>query len=215
IATPKNKQTLENKGYKPQPNERLTTKNQYKQQDQQARKTLRETASKAAREENSKIQKKVIYNVANSTNTRNASNIKEYLKKEKEIVKSENTRSVNSSIETLTRDQARQGAQDLLKNGEISLSNLESMIPPDTSSTFIPTSTIKDGAKYEFLLADGQKAIIRWHSPDPIAASKYPGSVSGTRWTGQIKIGNKQLKTDGTWTKNQSLNEVHIPIEGK
>ncbi|RGL29251.1 hypothetical protein DXC69_25205 [Paenibacillus polymyxa] len=97
----------------------------------------------------------------------------------------------------------------------MSLSNLESMIPPDTSNTFYPTSTIKDGAKYEFLLADGQKAIIRWHSPDTIAASKYSGSVSGTRWTAQIKIGNKQLKTDGTWTKNQSLNEVHIPIEGK
>ncbi|SFR23327.1 MULTISPECIES: contractile injection system protein, VgrG/Pvc8 family [unclassified Paenibacillus] len=88
IANPKNNQTLETKGYKPQPNERLTTKNQYKQQDQQARKTLRETASKATREENSKIQKKVIYNVAKSTNTRKSSNIKEYLKKEKEIVKS-------------------------------------------------------------------------------------------------------------------------------
>lgn len=83
IANPKNNQTLETKGYKPQPNERLTTKNQYKQQDQQARKTLRETASKATREENSKIQKKVIYNVAKSTNTRKSSNIKEYLKKEK------------------------------------------------------------------------------------------------------------------------------------
>lgn len=53
------------------------------------------------------------------------------------------------------------------------------------------------------------------HSPDPIAANKYPGSVSGSRWTAQIKIGNKQLKSDGAWTKNQSLNEVHIPIEGK
>ncbi|WP_226888887.1 CdiA family toxin C-terminal domain-containing protein, partial [Paenibacillus polymyxa] len=89
IASQKINQTLETKGYKPQPNERLTTKNQYKQQDQQARKTLREAASKAAREENSQIQKKVIYNVAKSTNTRKASNIKEYLKKEKEIVKSQ------------------------------------------------------------------------------------------------------------------------------
>ncbi|WP_432804084.1 pre-toxin TG domain-containing protein [Bacillus arachidis] len=72
-----------------------------------------------------------------------------------------------------------------------------------------------DGAKYQFTLADGQKAIIRWHAPDPVAASKYPGSASGTRWTAQVKIGNKQLKIDGTWTKNQSLNEVHIPIRGK
>ncbi|MDN4086212.1 CdiA family toxin C-terminal domain-containing protein, partial [Paenibacillus polymyxa] len=89
VASQKINQTLETKGYKPQPNERLTTRNQYKQQDQQARKTLRETASKAAREENSQIQKKVIYNVTKSTNTRKASNIKEYLKKEKEIVKSQ------------------------------------------------------------------------------------------------------------------------------
>ncbi|ERI09031.1 hypothetical protein [Aneurinibacillus aneurinilyticus] len=89
------------------------------------------------------------------------------------------------------------------------------MIPSNVSNTFKPTSTIVAGAKYEFTLADGQKAISRWHSPDSVAASKYPGSVSGTRWTAQIKIGNKQLKTDGTWTKNQSLNEVHIPIKGK
>ncbi|MDQ0497188.1 hypothetical protein [Paenibacillus brasilensis] len=51
---------------------------------------------------------------------------------------------------------------------------------------------------------------------DCYCVSKESGdTVSGTRWTAQIKIGNRQLKTDGTWTKNQSLNEVHIPIEGK
>ncbi|MCR8844071.1 minor capsid protein [Paenibacillus sp. SC116] len=120
-----------------------------------------------------------------------------------------------TSIETLTRDEARQTVQNLLNNGEISLSDLESIIPQGVSSTFVKTTSITDGAKYEFLLADGQKAIIRWHSPDPVAASKYPGAASGTRWTAQIKVGNKQLKTDGTWTKNQSLNEVHVPIEGK
>ncbi|MGC7928068.1 T7SS effector LXG polymorphic toxin, partial [Lysinibacillus sp. VIII_CA] len=119
------------------------------------------------------------------------------------------------NIGNQTRDQARHTAQNQLKNGEISMSNLESMIPSNIPNSFKPTDTITDGAKYEFTLADGQKAIIRWHSPDPIAASKYPGSASGSRWTAQIKIGNKQLKSDGTWTKNQSLNEVHIPIEGK
>ncbi|MEK4130758.1 hypothetical protein NYE67_13820 [Solibacillus sp. FSL W8-0474] len=119
------------------------------------------------------------------------------------------------NIGNKTRDQARHTAQNLLKNGEVSMSNLESMIPSNIPNSFKPTDTITDGAKYEFTLADGQKAIIRWHSPDPVAASKYPGSASGSRWTAQIKIGNKQLKSDGTWTKNQSLNEVHIPIEGK
>ena len=74
---------------------------------------------------------------------------------------------------------------------------------------------VKDGAKYEFYLSDGQKVIIRWHEPDPVAAIKYPGCVSGSRYTAQIKIGKKQLKSTGGWTKNQSLNEVHIPIEGR
>ncbi|SFM60851.1 LXG domain of WXG superfamily protein [Psychrobacillus psychrodurans] len=119
------------------------------------------------------------------------------------------------NIGNQTRDQARHTAQNLLKNGEVSMSNLKSMIPSNIPNSFKPTDTITEGAKYEFILADGQKAIIRWHSPDPIAASKYPGSASGSKWTAQIKIGNKQLKSDGTWTKNQSLNEVHIPIEGK
>ncbi|MCI8410447.1 MAG: hypothetical protein HFJ09_14450 [Lachnospiraceae bacterium] len=97
----------------------------------------------------------------------------------------------------------------------MNLEKLKEIIPKNTPNTFIPTNTIKDGAKYEFVLSDGQKAIIRWHEPDPIAASKYPGCASGSRYTAQIKIGNKQLKTTGEWTKNQSLNEVHIPIEGK
>ena len=119
------------------------------------------------------------------------------------------------NIGNKTRDQARHTAQNLLKNGEVSMSNLESMIPSNIPNSFKPTDTTTDGAKYEFTLADGQKAIIRWHSPDPVAASKYPGSASGSRWAAQIKIGNKQLKSDGTWTKKQYLNEVHISIEGK
>ncbi|PEY37286.1 hypothetical protein CN354_12680 [Bacillus cereus] len=97
----------------------------------------------------------------------------------------------------------------------MSLSDLKSMIPSGIPDSIVPTGTIVDGTKYQFTLADGQKAIIRWHAPDLVAASKYPGSASGTRWTAQVKIGNKQLKIDGTWTKNQSLNEVHIPIRGK
>ncbi|MGP3784619.1 hypothetical protein [Paenibacillus sp. 1A_MP2] len=120
-----------------------------------------------------------------------------------------------SSINGLTRDAARKFAQNLLKNGEIRITHLKSMIPKGIKNTFVKTDTIKVGAKYEFVLADGQKVIIRWHSPDPVAKMRYPGSASGTRWTAQIKIGNKQLKTDGTWTKNQSLDQVHIPIKGK
>lgn len=101
----------------------------------------------------------------------------------------------------------------MIDNGEISIEKLKKLIPPETPNTFKPTETITDGAKYEFVLSDGQKVIIRWHSPDPVAASKYPGCTSGSRYTAQIKIGNKQLKTDGNWTRNQSIDEVHIPIK--
>ncbi|EHD1677215.1 hypothetical protein JR551_002334 [Listeria monocytogenes] len=119
------------------------------------------------------------------------------------------------SVETLNRDQTRIVAENLLENGEVSLKDLGDMIPKGTINTFKSTDTLKQGAKYEFQLADGQKASIRWHEPDPIAALNHPDSVSGTRWTAQIKIGNKQLRIDGKWAKNQSINEVHIPIKEK
>ena len=34
-------------------------------------------------------------------------------------------------------------------------------------------------------------------------------------YTAEIKVGNKQLKVDGGWSKNQSTNDVHVPIKGK
>ncbi|MGX7420756.1 pre-toxin TG domain-containing protein, partial [Carnobacterium gallinarum] len=119
------------------------------------------------------------------------------------------------SVETLNRDQTRTIVENLLDNGEISLKDLQNMIPEGTPNTFKPTDTMKNGAKYEFQLSDGQKAIVRWHEPDPVAAAKFPDSASGSRWTAQIKIGNKQVTIDGLWTKKQNLNEVHVPIQGR
>jgi hypothetical protein len=119
------------------------------------------------------------------------------------------------SVETLNKDQTRIVVENLLENGELSLKDLQNMIPEGTPNTFNPTARIPEGAKYEFVLSDGQKATIRWHGPDSDAAIKYLNSVSGSRWTAQVKIGNKQIKVDGTWTKNQGLNEVHVPIKGK
>jgi RHS repeat-associated protein len=120
----------------------------------------------------------------------------------------------SNRIARLTRDEARDAVQGVLRNGEFGLDDLKSMIPDGVENTFKATDRIKDGQKYVFELADGQKATIRWHAPDPEAAIKYPGSASGTRWTAQIKVGNKSLGADGKWYKNQSLNIVHIPIEG-
>ncbi|MBC1941396.1 hypothetical protein HCJ18_04075 [Listeria seeligeri] len=117
------------------------------------------------------------------------------------------------SVKTLNRDQTRIVVENLLENGELSLKDLQNMIPEGTPNIFNPTARIPEGAKYEFVLSDGQKATVRWHCPDRDAAIKYPNSVSGSRWTAQVKIGNKQIKVDGTWTKNQGLNEVHIPIK--
>ncbi|EAC3096404.1 hypothetical protein CFE90_13395 [Listeria monocytogenes] len=97
----------------------------------------------------------------------------------------------------------------------MSLKDLGDIIPKGTPNTFKTTDTLKNGAKYEFQLADGQKAIIRWHEPDPIAAAKFPGSASGSRWTAQIKIGSKQVTINKGWTKKQNSNEVHIPIKGR
>ncbi|CDM67396.1 Hypothetical protein CM240_0226 [Clostridium bornimense] len=88
----------------------------------------------------------------------------------------------SNSIRDLTRDEARGFVKGLLNdNGEINLESLQAIIPDDVPNTFVPTDTIKDGGKYEFTLADGQKAIIRWHEPDPVAAEKYPGCASGSR----------------------------------
>ncbi|WP_242217405.1 hypothetical protein [Bacillus cereus group sp. BfR-BA-01380] len=123
------------------------------------------------------------YAVEGGGSVRDAGSLKDAYQFMKDKWTGQGTKSINTSMETLTRDDARQAAQNLLQNGEISLSNLESMIPSGVPNTFVKTSSITDGAKYEFLLVDGQKVIIRWHSPDPVAASKYPGSVSGNRWT--------------------------------
>lgn len=116
---------------------------------------------------------------------------------------------------SLTRDEARAEVQQLLINGEVRLEDLRSIIPEGIENTFLPSDRIKEGEKYEFSLVDGQKVIIRWHSPDTKAKELYPESSSGTRWTAQIKIGNKSLGSDGKWYKNQSINAVHIPIKGR
>lgn len=37
----------------------------------------------------------------------------------------------------------------------------------------------------------------------------------GSRYTAEIKVGNKQLKANGGWSRNQAINDVHVPIKGK
>ena len=127
--------------------------------------------------------------------------------------KSSSNYSNGEVFKELSRDDAREVVSNLLDNGEIGIDDLQNLVPNDVPNSFVATDTIKNGAKYEFTLADGQKVTIRWHEPDPVAASKYPGCVSGSRYTAEIKVGNKQLKADGGWSRNQATN-VHVPIKG-
>ncbi|NUU62889.1 hypothetical protein [Paenibacillus agri] len=70
------------------------------------------------------------------------------------------------------------------------------MVLIGATNGFRPSSTIADGYKYNFEI-NGTKVEIKWHSPDANAASRFPGSYSGSEWTSQIKIGNKLLGQDG------------------
>ncbi|MBC1896970.1 hypothetical protein HCA68_04710 [Listeria booriae] len=169
----------------------------------------------------------VLKNIEASKTARASSNFNVYASKEKAVLRdfeeriyevrkdSAGTEIGKHPVGTLNREQTRIVVENLLDNGEISLKDLQNMIPEGTPNTFKPTDTMKIGGKFEFQLSDGQKAIIRWHEPDPVAAAKFPNSTSGSRWTAQIKIGNKQVTVDGLWTKKQNLNEVHIPIQGR
>lgn len=94
--------------------------------------------------------------------------------------KSSSNYSNGEVFKELSRDDAREVVSNLLDNGEIGIDDLQNLVPNDVPNSFVATDTIKNGAKYEFTLADGQKVTIRWHEPDPVAASKYPGCVSGS-----------------------------------
>ncbi|WP_255260043.1 hypothetical protein [Bacillus sp. AFS023182] len=72
----------------------------------------------------------------------------QYVKDTGESLLGSGAKITSNSIETLTRDQARQVAENLLERGEISLSDLKSMIPSGIPDSFVSTGTIVDGAKY-------------------------------------------------------------------
>ncbi|MGO4900144.1 ribonuclease YeeF family protein [Bacillus sp. GM2] len=104
-------------------------------------------------------------------------------------------------------------ATSKLKNGKISVNDLESMIPKGTPNNFKASETIKKGYKYNFEI-DGKKVEVKWHSPDLNAKEKFPDSNSGNMWTAQIKIQKKLLGQDGKLHKKPS-NITHIPVVGE
>ena len=61
--------------------------------------------------------------------------------------------------------------RQLLDGGTVSESSLRSIVPKDTSNTFVPSNTIAEGYKYSFNI-NGTNMEIKWHSPDLNAAAK-------------------------------------------
>jgi len=104
-------------------------------------------------------------------------------------------------------------ARQLIDGDTIPVSNLEAMTPADVPNTFVPSSTIQEGYKYQFDI-NGVPVELKWHSPDLNAYRLYgSSSYSGTRWTAQIKIGDRLLGLDRMFYLKQQGNLTHIPIE--
>lgn len=99
----------------------------------------------------------------------------------------------------------------MLVGGETSEDLLMSIVTKGTPNIFVPTSTIKDGYKYNFSI-NGKKVEIKWHSQGLNAAIKYPGSNYGAGWTAQIKVENKLLTQSGRFVKKPQ-NFTHIPLK--
>lgn len=99
----------------------------------------------------------------------------------------------------------------LVNDGAIDLSSLQSYIPEKMRNSFGPTGRVPAGQKYKFKIGD-TKVLIKWHSPDLKMRSTNHRSNSGRVWTTQIKVGNKYLMTNGSWTRKQKSNRTHIPL---
>ena len=105
----------------------------------------------------------------------------------------------------------QRSAVEALNNGRIHVDDLKRLVPPGSPDNFMPSASITNGSKYNYMIS-GQKVEIKWHSPDVNAATKYPGSNSGSGWTAQIKIGGKLLGQDGKLYRKAS-NLTHIPVD--
>jgi hypothetical protein len=104
-------------------------------------------------------------------------------------------------------------AQKLINNGRINADDLLSFVPGSTIDSFFPSNSIASGFKFQYEL-NGTRMEVKWHSPDSVAAAKFPTSNSGNGWTAQIKIGNKLLGSDGyLYTKPSNI--THIPLDIK
>ena len=118
----------------------------------------------------------------------------------------------NSGSTSLTVYDTKFAVKQSLSGGKVSESSLKSLVPKGVPNTFKPSSTIKEGYKYNFTV-NGTKMEVKWHSPDSNAAINYPGSNSGNVWTAQIRVGKKLLGMDRQFYKKAN-NFTHIPLIG-
>lgn len=74
---------------------------------------------------------------------------------------------------------------------------------------------------WEWTWKDGADTYhLKMHSPDPVAAAKYPGSNSGSGWIWQLWRTNPKdysyyMDTSGQWVRlgEGDPNDLHIPME--
>lgn len=104
-------------------------------------------------------------------------------------------------------------ASKLLSNGKISEFLLKHMVPAGAKNSFVPSSNISNGYKYDInisrIFGDSTRFQLKWHSID----LRWGTDVNtGNGWTAQLRIGHRFLTTMGTLVRNHKQNITHIPI---
>jgi hypothetical protein len=119
----------------------------------------------------------------------------------------------NHFVFSMNADEVKETLTNMIKNGEIHINDLKTMIPEGVKNSFIPSDTIAEGFKYKIEISES-KLEVKGHSIDLEAAAKFPDSNSGNGWTGQIKIGRKLLGADGQfYRKPNNLTHISINME--
>jgi len=112
----------------------------------------------------------------------------------------------------ITKYDPKFAAKQLIKNGKISVSDMQAAIPQGTPNIFVPSGSIPQGYKYQFQIGDAA-AEFKWHAPDANVLAKYgPSSNAGVMWTAQIKVNGLLLGLDLNFYAQQMGNLTHIPV---
>jgi hypothetical protein len=109
-------------------------------------------------------------------------------------------------------NQTQAQVRTLLKNGTVSVTDMNRLIPPGARNIFYPTSRINAGQKYQFTVNNVQ-VEFKWHAADLMARGLYgPSSNSGSMWTAQIIVNGQLMGLNGLFYDQQLGNFTHIPV---